>query len=192
MDPFGIYFQEGFFNITDLKGIDHILFIAAICLTLDITDLKKIFFAVTSFTIGHSLSLALSIYHLILIPSDIIEWLIPVTIMLAIPLSIGTKNYAGGSLVQKTIIIGLFGIIHGLGFSNYLKTMMGTEANILLPLFAFNTGLEIGQLMIVAFILFLNFTIIRIFKTNQRNWVLFGGGLIFGMASWMCFERWPF
>ncbi len=192
MDPFGIYFQEGFFHITDLKGIDHILFIAAICLTLDITDLKKIFFAVTSFTIGHSLSLALSIYHLILIPSDIIEWLIPVTIMLAIPLSIGTKNYAGGSLVQKTIIIGLFGIIHGLGFSNYLKTMMGTEANILLPLFAFNTGLEIGQLMIVAFILFLNFTIIRIFKTNQRNWVLFGGGLIFGMASWMCFERWPF
>ena len=192
MDPFGIYFQEGFFHITDLKGIDHILFIAAICLTLDITDLKKIFFAVTSFTIGHSLSLALSIYHLILIPSDIIEWLIPFTIMLAIPLSIGTKNYAGGSLVQKTIIIGLFGIIHGLGFSNYLKTMMGTEENILLPLFAFNTGLEIGQLMIVAFILFLNFTIIRIFKTNQLNWVLFGGGLIFGMASWMCFERWPF
>ena len=192
MDPFGIYFQEGFFHITDLKGIDHILFIAAICLTLDITDLKKIFFAVTSFTIGHSLSLALSIYHLILIPSDFIEWLIPVTIMLAIPLSIGTKNYAGGSLVKKTIIIGLFGIIHGLGFSNYLKTMMGTEENILLPLFAFNTGLEIGQLMIVAFILFLNFTIIRIIKTNQRNWVLFGGGLIFGMASWMCFERWPF
>jgi hypothetical protein len=192
MDSFGIYFQEGFFHITDLKGIDHILFIAAVCLTLDITDLKKIIFAVTSFTIGHSLSLALSIYNYILIPSAIIEWLIPITIMLTIPLSTGTKLLAENSLIKKTIIVGLFGIIHGIGFSNYLKTMMGTEENILLPLFAFNTGLEIGQLMIVAFILFLNFTIIRILKTNQRSWVLFGGGMIFGMASWMCLERWPF
>jgi hypothetical protein len=192
MDSFAIYFQEGFFHITDLKGIDHILFIAAACLTLNINDLKKIIFTVTSFTIGHSLSLVLSIYDLIFISSKIIEWLIPITIMLAIPLGSSTKNYAENSLLKKTVIIGLFGIVHGVGFSNYLKAMMGIEENILLPLFAFNIGLEIGQLIIVAFVLFLNFTVIRIFKTNQHNWVLFGGGIIFGLACRMCIERWPF
>jgi len=192
MNSFGIYLQEGFFHITDFKGIDHILFIAAICMPLNITDFKKIILAVTSFTIGHSLSLALSIYDYILIPSNLVEWLIPVTIMMAVSFNSYSGFSAGGSLIKSIAVIGLFGIIHGIGFSNYLKAMMGTEENILLPLFAFNAGLEIGQLIIVAFILFLTFILSRIFKTNQQSRMLFGGGMIFGMATWMCFERWPF
>jgi hypothetical protein len=79
-----------------------------------------------------------------------------------------------------------------MGFSNYLKSMMGLEENILLPLLAFNAGLELGQLIIVVFVLLLNFTIVRLFKTNQRKWVLLGSGIILMISVWLCIERWPF
>jgi len=192
MDSFSLYLQEGFLHITDLKGLDHILFIAAICLSLQFSDFKKIIFAVTSFTIGHSLSLALSIYDQILVPGKIIEWLIPVTIILSLLFNLKKENPKDQSILSKTIIIGLFGIIHGMGFSNFLKSMMGLEENILLPLLAFNTGLEIGQLLIVIFILFLNFTIVGLLKTNQRRWVLSGSAFILIISLWLCIERWPF
>lgn len=192
MDSFSLYLQEGFLHITDLKGLDHILFIAAICLSLQFSDFRKIIFAVTSFTIGHSLSLALSIYDQIIIPGNIIEWLIPVTILLSLFFNIKKEKQKDQFILRKTIIIGIFGIIHGMGFSNYLKSMMGLEENILLPLLAFNAGLELGQLIIVVFVLLLNFTIVRLFKTNQRKWVLLGSGIILMISVWLCIERWPF
>lgn len=192
MDSFSLYLQEGFLHITDLKGLDHILFIAAICLSLQFSDFKKIILTVTSFTIGHSLSLAMSIYDQILVPGKMIEWLIPVTILLSLLFNLKKENQKDQSIHRKTIIIGLFGIIHGMGFSNFLKSMMGLEENILLPLLAFNTGLEIGQLLIVIFILFLNFTIVGLLKTNQRRWVLSGSAFILIISLWLCIDRWPF
>ena len=192
MDSFLFYLKEGFLHITDLNGVDHILFIASVCLSFQINDFRKIIYAVTFFTAGHSVSLALSISNQLLLPSNVIEWLIPTTILISVGMNFKKGSQNKNVFLRKNMLIGLFGIIHGMGFSNYLKNMMGTEENILLPLLAFNTGLEIGQLMIVAFILLLNFTANRVLKISQPAWIHFGNGFIFGLATLLCTERWPF
>ena len=192
MDSFLFYLKEGFLHITDLKGVDHILFIASVCLAFETTDFRRIIYAVTFFTVGHSVSLALSVSNQLLLPSHVIEWLIPTTILISVVMNFKKGSQNKDVLLRKNMLIGLFGIIHGMGFSNYLKNMMGTEENILLPLFSFNTGLEIGQLMIVAFILLLNFTANRVFKISQPAWILYGSGFISGLAILLCTERWPF
>lgn len=192
MDSFLFYLREGIFHISDLNGIDHLLFIAAICIPLQFSDYRKIFFSVTAFTIGHMLSLVLSTYELIQAGSLLIEWLIPCTIVISALINILHKSNTSPRTPITLLLIGLFGIIHGLGFSNYLKSMLGKEETLLLPLLGFNTGLEIGQLMIVAGLLLLNFAILHFTKTKQREWVLFASGGIFGLAMQMAIERWPF
>ena len=186
LNELSTYLQLGFEHISDLNAYDHIVFIIALTAIYRIKDIKIIFWLVSAFTVGHSLSLALATLQVIVIPSAIIEFLIPVTILSTAIYNVlleGRKERAfnGSNRINYGIAI-LFGLIHGLGFSNYLQMLLGSEANILLPLLSFNIGLELGQLLIVALILGAMFIAERILKMKQNEWVLFLSGVAAGIS----------
>lgn len=189
MNDFLFHFREGIYHITDIRGYDHILFVAALCLPYLLKDWRKILILITAFTIGHSATLALSIYNKILIPSSWIEFLIPVTIIITALENVSIKKFDFGkdSLRYGSALV--FGLIHGMGFSNYLRSMMGKSETIVVQLLAFNVGLEIGQLVIVAVVLFLTFLFVSIFRVSRREWLLFVSGGIFAIAVMMAAER---
>lgn len=184
MSEFSLYLQLGFEHISDINGYDHILFIVALCAVYEIQHWKNVLILVTAFTIGHSVTLALSTLGIILIPSDIVEFLIPVTIFLTAVFNVTTSNdHLQEKRLNRNYLLALgFGMIHGMGFSNYLRALLGAEESILVPLFAFNVGLEIGQLLIVAVIMGAAYLSVTIFKVRLREWTLFISGAAAGIA----------
>lgn len=192
MGDFGFYLREGFYHITDWKGYDHILFVMALCLPYIAKDWKKIVVLVTAFTIGHSVTLALSVFDAILISSKWIEFLIPVTILLTSLGNLLQKNANNPQPKLRYLAALLFGLIHGLGFSNYLKSMLGKSETIVSQLLAFNVGLELGQLLIVAFVLLLAFLVTQLWNVLRRDWLLFTTGGIAALSLVMALERLPF
>lgn len=189
MSDFSLYFQLGFQHICDFQGYDHILFVTVLCGIYQLFEWKKVLILVTAFTIGHSVTLALSVLNLLHINTTLIEFLIPVTIVITalnnlVKRSIPKKN------INLTYLLALFfGLIHGLGFSNYLKSLLGTSINITAELFAFNIGLECGQILIVISVLLLSFLLIKTFKIGAAKWGFFLSSAIFGIALMMCIDR---
>ncbi len=192
MEDFGFYLREGFYHITDWKGYDHILFVMALCLPYLAKDWKKIVVLVTAFTIGHSVTLALSVFDAILVSSKWIEFLIPVTILLTSLGNLLQKNTTNPQPTLRYVAALLFGLIHGLGFSNYLKSMLGKSETIISQLLAFNVGLELGQLLIVLFVLLLAFLFTQVWNVLRRDWLLFTTGGIAALSLIMALERLPF
>ncbi len=150
-----MYLELGLQHITDLQGYDHILFIICLCAVYSFTNWKKILILITAFTLGHSITLALATLKLVSVSADVVEFIIPLTIFItAISNFFQRSNKFSVSLhITKYIIALVFGLIHGLGFSNYLRMLLGNQENILNPLFAFNIGVELGQMAIVVVIL---------------------------------------
>ena len=191
MQDFPLYFQLGWQHILDWQGYDHILFVIALCGMYTIADWKKVLILVTAFTIGHSITLALSIFKVISVNTPLIEFLIPVTILITAISNIISKRQKPGSQKFKYTIALLFGLIHGLGFSNYLKSLLGKSSSITAELFAFNIGLEFGQILIVAAILILSFVLIWIVKIKRWDYNFFLSSAIFGISFVMAAERFP-
>jgi hypothetical protein len=192
MGDFGFYFKEGIYHITDYKGYDHILFVMALCLPYLLKDWKQILILVTAFTIGHSITLALSVFNKIIISSTWIEFLIPITILITALENLSQKNTDQKHAKWRYVSALIFGLIHGMGFSNYLKSMLGKDESIVTQLLAFNIGLEAGQLLIVAVVVLISFIAIQIFNAKRREWTLFVSGGIFGLSLVMALERLPF
>jgi hydrogenase/urease accessory protein HupE len=193
MNDFGLYFELGYEHIADLRGIDHILFVMALCLRYQFEDWRKILVLVTAFTIGHSITLAMSVFNLLDYPVKWIEFLIPVTIMVTAISNVFVKKFVYRSRFPVIYFFALFfGLIHGLGFSNYLKSLLGTNSNIVPQLLAFNVGLEVGQLLIVSCVLLISFIFVTILKCNRREYILYLTGGIFAIAVQMAIERFPF
>lgn len=184
-----MYFELGWQHILDWQGYDHILFVTALCGIYTLKEWRSVLILVTAFTLGHSLTLALSVYDKVRIPSALIEFLIPVTIVLTCLYNIVRKKPARSGINVKYLLAALFGLIHGLGFSNYLKSLLGRSTNIVAELFAFNIGLEFGQILIVAVVLTLSWLAVRIFRAPAREWTVFLSSAIFGIATVMSIER---
>ncbi len=180
MSDFEIYFSLGFRHICDFSGYDHILFIIALCAPCRLNNWKHLFVLITAFTIGHSVTLALSTLGLVIIRSDIIEFLIPVTIFVTCIINITGKSEKAGyrKFGINYVLTLFFGLIHGMGFSNYLRMLLGKEESIFTPLFAFNIGLEAGQLLIVAIIFALTFILMKIFKIAHKKWNYLLSGVV--------------
>lgn len=191
MNDFSLFFQLGWQHILDWQGYDHILFVTALCGTYLLKDWKKILILVTAFTIGHSLTLALSIFNKFLLPTNWVEFLIPITIIITALLNIQNKQTLRKRNNINYWMALIFGLIHGLGFSNYLKSLMGKSNNIVAELFAFNVGLEFGQIVIVISVLILSFVVINMMRFQKREWNLFISSAIFGIAIVMALERIP-
>ncbi len=172
MSEFGIYFTLGFKHIVDFNGYDHILFIVALCAPYMLKSWKQILILVTAFTIGHSATLAAATFGFVLLPIDVIEFLIPVTIILTCVFNIIRKSKKQNKQDLHYILALFFGFIHGLGFSNYLRMLLGKEESIVIPLLAFNTGLEAGQILIVSIVLGITFLVVNSFKVVHKKWNL--------------------
>ena len=193
MNDFKLYLEIGFQYIANLRGIDHILFVLALTIRFQFDDWRKVFILVTAFTIGHSITLALSVFNLVNYSAKWIEFLIPLTILITAFSNLFIKKFVFKSKFPLIYFLALFfGLVHGLGFSNYLKSLLGKDQSIILQLLAFNVGLELGQLMIVFFILLISFIFVTIIKINRREFLLFISAAIFALALNMALERIPF
>ncbi|MBC8052679.1 MAG: HupE/UreJ family protein [Sphingobacteriaceae bacterium] len=190
MDFFVAYLKMGFEHISDIKGYDHMLFIIILCSVYKITEWKKVAILITAFTIGHSTTLALSALKIIITNSALIEVLIPVTILFTSLANLFYNTDAKPKNINYNYWLALiFGFIHGMGFSNFFNALMGDSMNIIYPLFAFNVGLELGQLLIVAMFFALYFAVNKLFKIEQKSWILFISGMGAGISLIMILER---
>jgi hypothetical protein len=184
MSTFSLYFNLGFTHILDINGYDHILFVIALCAIYLLKDWKKILVIVTAFTIGHSITLALSTLSIITINPSLIEFLIPVTIFVTAMSNVFKNNsglqQTGGRLNYAFALF--FGLIHGMGFSNYLRSLLGKDESIVMQLLAFNIGLEIGQIIIVALFLLISFLFVNMLQVARRDWRLVISSAIAGIA----------
>ncbi len=187
MSDFEIYLPLGFQHITDIQGYDHILFIIALCAIYRLKNWKKVALLITAFTIGHSITLALATLNLITYSTKLIELLIPVTIVLTCLINFCHKSAEYSLDIEKPSFFRypmaiMFGLIHGMGFSNYLKSLLGKEQSIWKPLLAFNIGLELGQLVIVVIVLTISSLLLDIFRVKKHNWNLILSGIVLGIA----------
>ena len=190
MHEFWMYTQIGFDHIANLSGMDHILFVAALCIRYQLSDWKKWLILVTAFTIGHSVTLVLSVFNYLDFATNWIEFLIPVTICTTGFFNI-LKTSSPTDRKQKILLFFalFFGLIHGLGFSNYFRLLIGKEDDKILPLIEFAIGIEAAQIIIVLGILFLGLILQTFFKVSKRDWVLVGSSVVIGIAFPMIIDR---
>ena len=168
-----MYFELGKEHILDVKGYDHIMFVLALCSLYQLSHWKNVLILVTAFTIGHSVTLALSTFDLISINKSLIEFLIPITILITAIVNIIKGPGGENNNVKINYAFALFfGLIHGMGFSNYLKSLLGKSSNIIVELFSFNLGLEFGQILIVVAFLLLGFVMTSLLNVSRRDWNL--------------------
>lgn len=191
MQDFPLYFELGWQHILDWRGYDHILFVMVLCGSYSLVEWKKVLILVTAFTLGHSVTLALSVLHLITVNTNLIEFLIPVTIVITAAANIFNKKALNKAVKFKYILALFFGLVHGMGFSNYLKGLLGNSNQIIAELFAFNIGLEFGQLLIVGGTLILSFLLLNLLKVKKWDWNFFLSSAIFGISFVMAMERLP-
>ncbi len=191
MQDFALYFQIGSAHILDWQAYDHLLFLLALCASYLLSDWKKVLLLITAFTIGHSITLVLSVINWIHFPSAWIELLIPISIAFTAVSNLIDRSTQKWHRLGSYLITLFFGLIHGLGFSNYLKSLLGTEISILQPLLAFNLGLEFGQIIIVITILALAQVLVSQLKLPQKTWILLLSILSVGLATKMIIERFP-
>lgn len=184
MHPFEFYLKLGFEHISNLAGYDHILFLIALCAIYRIQQWRNILVLVTAFTIGHSVTLALVSLDIFTIPSNIIKFLIPATIFItAIHNVIGPNPAEDASRMNRNYVMALFfGFIHGMDFSNYFKALLMDPSDVLVPLLGFNLGIELGQLLVVFFIVGVAFLFLNVIGTKHREWNLFISGAAAGLS----------
>ena len=182
-----IYTELGFDHILDPKGYDHILFVVALCAVYLLKDWRKVLILVTAFTIGHSLTLAMSSLEVITISASLIETLIPITIVLTCVYNLFKKSIKDDKNIVNYLIALGFGFIHGLGFSNYFKALADDEESIIAPLFYFNVGVELGQIIIVVVTLLLSYLIVDLLKVKQKYYNYTISGIILIWALTMIF-----
>lgn len=190
MEDFLIYLGLGFDHITDPAGYDHILFVIALCAIYTLRQWRQVLILITAFTLGHSLTLALATLQILEYRTDVIELLIPITILITAVVNFfhEEKTSRFDTRLQKErswpryTLAAVFGLIHGLGFSNYLRSLLGRESDIIQPLLAFNIGLELGQLLIVALVLGIAWVAVERLGSSKRSWTLIVSGIVAGMA----------
>lgn len=173
MSTFWSYLELGIWHIADLDAFDHLLFIIALTATYQINQLKQILILITSFTIGHSITLGLATFNILTFDPELIEFLIPTTIFITAMVNIIRGKTSNGSrAILLYALAGIFGFIHGMGFSNYLRALLERDGDIFLPLLAFNLGIELGQIGIVIVIMLLSVLLFQFFRFKHRDWIL--------------------
>ncbi len=190
MDDFTFYFGNGWNHIVSIDALDHLLFLIALTAVYSISNWKKVAVLVTAFTIGHSITLALSVYDVLRFDTGWVEFLIPLTIAATCLFNIvrGDKKQAIMFLYLITL---LFGFIHGMGFANTLRFMLAREQSIALPLLGFNIGIELAQILVVLILLAVQYILVSKAKLPGKWWANFLS-IAAGLAAlYMCIIRWP-
>lgn len=188
MSEFLTFIDLGFHHIADPKAFDHLLFIITLCAVYRWDEWRKILILITAFTIGHSLTLVLSGFNILKVPAELVELLIPVTILLTSIYNISARRQTGEAVFSRSVSLNyamalFFGLIHGMGFANFFRALMGEEGSIITPLFSFNVGIELGQIMIVSVFFALYYAINRLINFQHRDWNLYVSGIGGGGAA---------
>ena len=190
MDDFMLYFKMGLYHVLDFSAYDHILFLIVLAVVFNFKQWRKVLWLVTLFTIGHSITLALSAFEIIKIKVAVIEFLIPLTIFITGIVNIITINKTAKGNENINLLFALFfGLIHGLGFSNYFKMMVGREEDKLFPLIEFALGIEAAQIIIVLGILSIGTLILSLKKIKREYWILISSSIVILISIKMMFER---
>ena len=185
MSEFWIYYQIGLHHVLDINAYDHVLFLIALTVPFAFKDWKKVLILVSIFTIGHTIALFLSVFGIIVVKVNLVEFMIPITILFTAIYNLFTS---GKSSKNNTItIIGFvtlfFGIIHGLGFSNYIKTLLaGAPQAKILPLSEFALGIESSQLIVVFIVLTLSYLVQTVFRFSKRDFTLVMSAFVIGVV----------
>jgi hypothetical protein len=190
MSDFKIFLELGWDHILQADGLDHKLFIIALASIYLLSDWKKVLILVTAFTIGHSVTLALATLNIIPVNVEFIEFLIPVTILITAVSNLFRKEHLIqlSKLQTNYLFAAGFGLIHGMGFSNYLKSILGKDQEFVSQLLAFNLGIEIGQVIIVAVFLIIASIFVDIIGVNRRDWKLVISSAVGGVAFYLITE----
>lgn len=163
---------NGIGHITDFEGYDHMLFLAALSAPFGFQHIKSLLFLITAFTIGHSATLILSSLEIIHFSSSMVEMIISISIAATALFNLFVKNTKVGWV--RYLVVVVFGLIHGMGFSTFFKMMVSDrDESILLKLLSFNLGVELGQLIILCAILIAGLLVQRVFRLSSKNWSLF-------------------
>lgn len=191
MQEFWVYFNIGLKHVLDINGYDHVLFLIALCVPYAFKDWKRVLLLVTLFTVGHTISLILSVYGVVQVKASLIEFLIPITILITALFHLFT---AGKSSKKESIsfvasVTLFFGIIHGLGFSNYFKSILpGSSTDKLLPLLEFALGIEAAQIIVVIIVLIISYMVQTVFRFSKRDWTLAASAFVCGVVVPMIIE----
>ncbi|TBW27128.1 HupE/UreJ family protein [Gramella sp. KN1008] len=183
MSQFWLYFRLGLDHVLDWQAYDHVLFLVVLVASYGFTSWKRVLWLVTLFTLGHTLALFLSVYGIVKVATDYVEFLIPVTILATAIFDIATAgkklkntNY---SLLYFTTIF--FGLIHGLGFSSYFKMIAAGSDAKFWPLVEFALGIEIAQVIVVLAVMIVGFICQNIFNVSRRDWILVTASIVIGI-----------
>jgi len=191
MSEFWIYFEIGLRHVLDLFAYDHVLFLIALTVPYAFKDWKRLLLLVSIFTIGHTLALLLSVFGVIIIKGNLVEFLIPITILIVAIFNLFTagKSSKNESISVVVFITLFFGIIHGLGFASYFKSLLGgSPQSKLLPLSEFALGIETAQIVVVFVVLILSYIVQTFFRFSKRDWTLVMSSFIIGVVLPMIIE----
>ena len=181
MGNFGVYGELGFFHVMDLAGYDHVLFLIALALPFGYALWKRVLWLATLFTVSHCLSLALAAFDVISFDSGVVEFLFLVR---------GTLN-TGTAFKIHLVSTGLFGLIHGLGFSNYFRMLMSGESDKTGPLFGFALGIEVAQIVVLIVVMSLTYLVVNRLKAPQTWFIRIMASAIALIAVLLMIRAWP-
>jgi hypothetical protein len=184
LEDFWFNVQFGINHVLDLNGYDHVLFLIVLSVPYLFKDWKRVLILVSVFTLGHTVSLLLGAYNIVKINDKLVEFLIPVTILVVAVYNVFTaerraKVYKIGILFIATLF---FGLIHGLGFAREFKMFIGNTENKLMPLLEFALGIEFAQLIIVFMAVFIGFLVQTIFRFSKRDWIMVISAIVVGLV----------
>jgi hypothetical protein len=192
MEDFSFYFQWGWSHIISLDAMDHLLFLLALTAVYLFENRKQVIILITAFTIGHSLTLALSIYDTIHFKSSWVEFLIPVTIIITAALNFFRKDFDIKRQGFKYLITLIFGLVHGMGFAGTIKMSLAESQQIAIPLLSFNIGIEVGQIVVVFIILLLSQIVVHQLGFPRKWWVWLLSGISCVGGLYFALTRLPF
>lgn len=184
LDNFLFNVKHGINHVLDIHAYDHILFLIVLSIPFVFKDWKRVIVLVTVFTLGHTLSLILATYNVVRINSQIVEFLIPITILIVAVYNIftagkGPQKEKIGLLFITTLF---FGLIHGLGFAREFEKLQKPSDNKFILLLEFALGIEIAQIIIVFLVLFISYVVQTIFRFTKRDWVMIISAIVVGLT----------
>ena len=185
MSEFWLYFNIGLKHVLDIDGYDHVLFLIALTVPYAFKDWKRVLILVSLFTLGHTLALMLSVFEVVIIKASLVEFLIPITILITALFHLFTAGKSGKkeSITFVAFVTLFFGIIHGLGFSNYFKSILpGEKVDKLVPLLEFALGIEVAQIIVVLIVLLLSYIVQTFFRFSKRDWTLVMSSFVIGVV----------
>jgi hypothetical protein len=192
MEDFVFYFKLGWHHIISVDAFDHLFFIMALTSIYLLKDVKQVLFLVSAFTIGHAISLSLSVLNLVKINSALVEFLIPISIIVTAEIQFVKSLHHKAPFRFKYVFALLFGLLHGLGFANTIRFIMAESQQIALPLLSFNIGLEIGQFLIVLLLLLFAHIFVTILGMSQKWWIRLLNTIALGAGIYWAIIRFPF